>query len=129
MNCVSRRSCCLLAASIGLTGVLLFGQSFQQTPAGRDGSRASSLDRQRNVANCRNTSPDCDRSKLSPREAVALAVADHKRNVEACTDGFRSCDLSGLTPLEAHEVARSERERRFSDCKDGLGPCDGLNLT
>src|ERR1700720_1600998 len=64
----------------------------------------NSSEHQRNVSNCRNGSQACDRSKLTPQEAISLAVADHKRNVSDCTDGFTSCDHSRLTASEAQGI-------------------------
>src|ERR1700680_3269005 len=56
----------------------------------------NSTEHQRNVSDCRNGAPTCNRAKLTPQEATALAVADYKRNVSDCTDGFASCDRSRL---------------------------------
>jgi hypothetical protein len=80
-----------------------------------------------NASDCRAGLASCDRSRLTPPEAIALAVARYDRNVSDCKEGIGTCDPSRLTRREAGEVAAAE-PRPISGGTDGIGPSDASTV-
>src|SRR5260370_23355658 len=67
---------------------------------------AQATDRDQNLSACKNGWGTCDRSLLTPPEAMEVAAAYHRRHLPHCRNGWASRDPSHLTRAEALALAR-----------------------
>jgi hypothetical protein len=105
---VSLRKCLWVqVACLSLWPILLFAQS---------------PDLAQNLADCKNGWETCDRSKLSPSESDAVALARHGRNVSNCRNGYNPCDRLKLTQQETLRWHWPITSRTFMTAKTARPP-------